>query len=520
MGTPHTAPGIPFPIPLKGMNWLDSLSRMSPEYSPWLLNVELEPGYIRSRGTFREDIDLTSEAADVSPLTLGVYDKDNLFVYLDATSGNHKIYEISTGTATLSHTTGAATATEAYPVKHASALYFLTDATTYSDENRYYNGSWNSWGFTSGGSDVGGKVGGSHKGRLYFFDGQTGYYSELGELTGEVGGQWDVSELFDSADDVAFFTTMSSPSGAIDQQYAVIGNLDGEILVYAGDFPDADDWEQVGKFKIAPVLNYNCSLAYNNDVLIPCAYGLVSTRKLFQHGSDISQRITLGNKFDPYWQVHTRNIFGSSTDRYLSTRASIAYNPVTNKIHVIMRGFTDKDETLDQFQYSVFVYSAYNDGWTVHAADSGTNNSNGNIVYYDGDVYFGSGQYITRYDHDFFNLDTVDNNLVAGEWYAEGAYSDLGSPKKHKHLKGFDALIKTTLTGSQIDAQTAANFGMEISVATSQTYPTGFTGDVSFRNPMFNAGVRGNYLQWRMNGTITGTTGTACEIHAISMVVI
>lgn len=524
MPRPHTAPPIPVPLPIRGLNRLDPLSDMDPQYAAWLLNIEPETLFLRGRGDYSIHADL-SLVADRG-IALAAHG-DQLFAYVDASTGNHAIYDVTTSTPALDHTTGGTTADEAYEIDFGKASYFFTEA-DFANAARYFDGSsWNSWGYTDGGS-IGARVGVGHKGRMYIFGGTGGtimYYGGFGFFTGATT-DLDLSPIFNEPGEVRWAKTLASAGDRADEQYLAIGNAVGEILVYAGDNPEAPNWELVGKYKTSPPLFYNCALEYRNDVWIATTTGIVSLRKMMQFGSELTEDISVSTKIDPYWTEHVRNVVTNEGSQ-LSTAASMAFWPEQNKIYVLMRGFTNFLGTYDATHATMFVYNGFTGAWSPHELATVDGESVGSVKYFNNALYFLTADKVYVYASDTFNGDEVYDDPGTHESYlytVHSAYMAFGTANKYKKIHGIEPIIRSDTDGTDILATLAADFQRRTTGVARANFNLNSAEPGNppqrFHFPFYSIGIEGSYLQWRISGSaVTDDPDAMMELYSMGVVI-
>ena len=387
MPNAQSVPVTPVEIPILGQNNRDPLSQMDPRTAQFINNFMPEQRSLNLRGGWK--IHTTISGVDTI-MALGTYQSTSLFAYCDMTSGNHTIYDVTTTTASSAEVTDSATGDLAYPANTANLLYFMTNkSSSHSTEYRYYNGSsWVDWGFQESSSDIGGYVVTHYKGRPYIFRGYNMYWgSTIGSVTGSTN-LVDLSSLFRISGRVAAAGILAGPSESANELYLALFSNWGEVLVYAGDNPEATNWELIGQFKVAPLLLDNAILEYRNDIWIATTTGMVSLRKLFELGSDTDEEVSTSALINPLWSKLVKQV------GIASTRCSLAYWPEENKIFVLLRGSFDAMDTYTAGTHTMFVYNAYTGAWTTSTLALLDSSDFGKLTYFNDGLYLTSANVV------------------------------------------------------------------------------------------------------------------------------
>lgn len=89
----------------------------------------------------------------------------------------------------------------------------------------------------------------SHKGRFYVTDGTTIEYSAIAQITGAMQGKTNISSFLNGQLIQRMFSVSLSSNGQ-NNVLVVFGN-GGKVLVYAGDYPAASNWQLIGSYDMA-----------------------------------------------------------------------------------------------------------------------------------------------------------------------------------------------------------------------------------------------------------------------------
>ena len=434
MSIPQTAQSIPMNLPVQGIDMLNPLASMEPIYSPWMVNFEPEERVVKCRnGLISHAFIYGTGTTEV--LGLIAHGDSKLFAYVKDTSGTHKIWDITSGgdfTNPPDVTLADDTAIRVYSFHYAGRSAFAGNS-DYDDCNKVYDGSaWGAWPWTYGGSTISSPCVTAYKGRVYLFGNNYTecYYSDIDGVGGTTT-KIDFEYLFNEKSFIRWAMPLSSPGLRADELMLAFGNVLGEILVYAGDYPGATNWQIVGKFKVSKLLFYQSYLSYKNDIWLMTADGVVSVRRLMAYGDNDSSSFTVSKQINPYWTKLVRTIVENTGDTFES-RASMAYWPEKNKIYCMIRGFIDEDGSYNDDYATMFVYNGFTESWAIYKVTSLYSSKFGGLTYFQNNLYyyslnavmkFGSGYKDEKYD------DPGVYNAIDLELHS--AYTDFGNYNKH-----------------------------------------------------------------------------------------
>ena len=512
MAQPQTTSAFPVPVPVKGVNFRDSRDKMPLNTCEWMLNMNPEAQSLKVRPAYVEHAVVAGQIA----LSLVSYNNEELFCYVyngDASSFN-EVHDVTTSTPTVEYTAGTDASSSVKPNFFGGRVGFMAANTTVGpDESPYYNGStWQDWATP----DL--EFGGFHKGRLYGGEDGDIEYGDVGAIT-FTAGTLAIDELFEEGTSVAFISTMSSPLNTPKEQYLAIASNAGEVLVFAGDFPDAPNWEIVAKIKgariaeVGSTFGSNLSLQYNGDVYYITRNGLASVQRLMQYGADDLENTMISYPIQDYW---TR-LFAELPDFYIA-RASVAFWPEQNKIYVLVPGFLDVDGNYSDFQNAstMFVYNVISKGWGIHKVTT-VDSTYGAfcLTYHDNNIYYCAGDRVVKVDVDAFaDEDLSDGSTAAYDVQLYSAHTNFGDDRKRKKIIGFDAIVKTDFGTGKLGMEAASDFGRKKSDNTSYAaFQDGYS------NPFFRTGISGNYLQYRWEGTSDTASTDGFELLSMGVAI-
>ena len=514
----RTASAVPQNAPVLGMNTKDALPSIPDGYSPWLLNVDCENRFVRARNGIVVGCNVSAED---NILALGVYGTKaapstyKLYAYSKNSSGTHKIYDVSTSSASLVHTCADDTPTVVMPFNFNSRLAFVGDS-DFADCDRVWDGSsWASLGFTYSGSPIGGVITTSFRGRPYIASGKYLYYpTAIGAVTGALNRS-DLSSVFDGSDNIAFMGTLSAPGERAIDTYLVIGNQSGEVLIYGGENPASSTWSIVSQFKISPPLGYQAILTFRNDIWVLTEVGAVSIRQLFTQGAEAADLYTKTDAIDDYWIKLVKNLAGSYWNAP-ARQISACFWPERNKVLIMMLGHVDVDGVYDNASATIFSYNCTTQAWSIHKVSQANVGWMGGLTYYNGTVYFIGYDIVMKISLTGFKDEQLSSpgNYNNYPFSIHGPYSTIFDLAANKKIAGFKPIFKTDFAGTNINMKAASDMGRKVSAASkANTLLDGYN------NPYYSVGAEGDFIQWRLEGNTDTASADGLELYALSAVV-
>jgi len=509
MGQPETNDPIPLSVPILGLNRKDPLAKMDPQYSPWLLNWEPEAQYLRIRNGWIREYNFAA-LTDIFALQS---DGNYIYAYGSAVGGGaHEIYRHD-DLINPAFTLGGNAATSATPGKFSSTITFMADINGFVYSAALLSGGWALWTLGDAGINVApgmslvGFKGRAYTGMAYAAGKFLNYYDFQAIQNGTMA-QVSLDYLFDNNQAVRWIKRLTSPSMRADELFLAFGNYAGEILVYAGDNPDADNWEQIGEFQTSKPLWFSSALEYKNDVWIPTETGIVSLKKLFTQGSQGNEDISVSGAIDDYWTELSRARGGSSV------KCSMVYWPEQNKIYVLRPGFIDEDGTYTSTDATLFVHNPISGAWVPQriAGLHPTANAH-SLLYHNNGLYFATGIAVMKLEPDTYadGAYNVSNQTNAFATPLQSAYMNLGSEHKYKKTEGFQPIIKTDFDGSKVGMQAASDFGRKVSSTSYSNLQDGY------QIANYNVGAEGTFLQYRFDGVSDISSTDGYKLYSVGM---
>jgi len=349
------------------------------------------------------------------------------------------------------------------------------------------------------------------------FVGQTAYYGALDAVTGATS-LVDWQPLFKESGEICWAEILSSPTENSNELLMAVGNAQGEILVFTGDYPDAANWELIATFKVGRVCSYNGVLSYNNDVWVATENGIVSLRKMLYFGDSRQQDISVSALIDDYWSDVVMNVSDGTTDGNFLFNASMAYWPQENKIYVLANGHIDKDGTFTDLGTSatLYVYNTISEAWAIQKVPSVDSTGVSFLTYFKNGMFFSTGNVIMRISPTVYKDEDYDGAGTYNSYETEiqSAYNQLGSSFRFKRITGVNVLSNTDFDGGNVGFLTSADFGRKISGNGQRSQSILQSG---YNNTIYSCGTEGAYLQWRLDGESDTTSTNGYELYAIGM---
>lgn len=515
---------VPLPAPYGGINELvPVIALQSPEcevlenYNPVQEGIELRAG--------DSQYQLYNLGGGDDVRGLFKYGDTSLWFAVKDFSGNNlEIYNAATGVSAYS---SVATGSVGIVSTYFNKNLYLWCTGSYSPGYVYDGSTWGVIGYTGAGtfSPYGGNTFNS---RHYMAQlGEAAYwYSDINAITGATT-KVDVSSLVSTATTLSSIVsfTLSENLSAVEIQCFLFGS--GEILFFSGSYPDSTDWQQVGRAKIAQPLGYSSAFQFQGDALVMCDTGLVSMRDLFLKGSQAAQSLSVNTKIQRTWMDLVRRI---------RAKYSIPSGPITptlfSSTYATISGIWDEkgdriivvfpfvyDEFSGQgigFGNTFFIFDASLSSWFIHNVKSSSEGGPGftlasaSMLGYQRKVLLlscesNAGQIkISEKEGSTTYLDWGGTTLGQPVTYAY-AYEVISAPiplgrQNTQKVAGVEVIINTS---ANISVYVVRDLGVETTSAQTVTSLPASTLQKVFAN----VGIEGAYIQWRVAGTSTATSG-------------
>lgn len=518
MSLPRTAQPVVTPPPVSGMDQLSPLAAMDPTSATWLLNVDCENQYVKSRpGTSKH-----SRVTAVVILGMGVYgfgSTQKLFAYVADGTATNKVYDVSTSTPSLVFTCADANADEAVWVPYNSRGTFVVESLATSSFATYDGSTWaNAWVERSAGNKITLSPSAWYKSRVYaVYDNLVYYDTALNKVTGVLNTTTPTQDVFTFSKSMSFICTFSQSDGVINQEYIAFGNVAGEILVYTGDNPGAANWAIAAKFKTPRPLGYRRGVViqYQNDALLVTRSGLISMREMFVNGNDAAVQFSLSSKIDEYWATLFANVSEGGGSTYSNVCGVWAEKK--QKLYIMVQGHISESGTYTTEDHTLLVMNTNTKAWSIYKIPqiyTGSLQNPGNMVVFNDEVYWASGPAIIKLDETVFTDYIEDPFATASQQNFDieisGPYQSYGGQNAITKVAGYQPIVDQGLRSLTVKAR--SDFGLKETLATTPAIQVGFS------KPFCSVGVEGTFFQYVITGkTRVSSTNATKALSFYSM---
>lgn len=330
---------LTIPAPTKGLNYINDPTSLDPQEALQLDNYLVYEGHIRQRGKSRLIATLSGGTQRfLGVITSYIIPSTGVEALLVCTDTRvNKIASVSEG-ATVTDKTNAVAFTATFSRHlHFNNSIFLVNGT---DAGAIYDIA------TETLSAVGTTPNMSTFNFLWSFNGRlfgvvknsaSYYYGELGEVAGTLT-EVDLSSVISQTGILIWGASWPVNQGTENIELMALGFSSGEILIYAGSFPDSSDWRLVNRVFgpapiIAPLAQNNASsfevARFGQDILIHTRRGIISLSSIVAARSPTDSLFNLSAKLGNYindttavfkMALDTRGPFlyslGSSTEQF------------------------------------------------------------------------------------------------------------------------------------------------------------------------------------------------------------
>ncbi len=143
----------------------------------------------------------------------------------------------------------------------------------------------------------------SYEGRLYLVDGQTAtvYYLGLAAIGGAATA-FPLQAFFKEGGYVIAGGTwaLDATSGAFLANAFI--SSEGEVLMYAGGYPGATNWNLIGQYKVARPVGPNCLMKAGGDLLIMTEDGIVAMSQVMKLDQVALENVAVTKPIQPAWR--------------------------------------------------------------------------------------------------------------------------------------------------------------------------------------------------------------------------
>lgn len=492
---------IPMPAPYGGMNQLvPVIALQSPECENLLNFNATEQGVILRNGNSKFK---TITAASRYLQTFAAYGDSKLFAAFNnalLAAARYEVYNVATGAL-------VATAAEITPpttnlllitstVFNKYLFVFTNDGGTVHLAYDATAGTWGAGGYTGTGLvPVAGDV---YKNRQYIiqYEDSSYWYSGLNAISGALT-KVDLSSVISEAAMLYAITPVTLADNVSAEILQAFVFSSGEVLFYAGSYPNAADWRLVGRASMGRPFYYTSKIEYQGDCLILCRNAIVSLRDLFLKGSQAALGLNVNSKIKKSWQSKVADADQSSVTG--------VYDKTNDRIVIsVTKVGTDNNY--------FFIFNNQLQSWYLHNTSpfESSGLTVGPIVAYSNSIFFGmSGLPVggvsviwkKEGSSNFYDRNYTDTANVGYGYEVLSAPLANGRAYVQKS-EGMDVILK-----SDLYAETSYYFIRDFGVLTTAAQLIPDQG-VTLQKPFINMGIEGSYIQYKISGTTPTTAKT------------
>ncbi len=511
------------PAPYAGVNKKIPIAALKSPYCSSLLNFNTTEAGIE----LRNGDSLWSASLAVAPKTsdtfLGMvrYGDLKLFYAAEPNSGTTRYFDISTGTASLSHTSAAATFNgEVFTLYFNKRVYTFASSGTGGD---YYDGSsWGAWGWTF--TSITPITGCAFKNRAYFVGRDTAIYA-YGEISAVTGAttEVDLAGVILQQSSLSTIAPITVANAGQTLTLLAFVFFSGEVLFYSGSYPNSDSWNLEGRGKIAQPLSYNSCIDYQGDGLVLTRGGLVSLRDVYLSGGQQALSRTVSEAIDTEWTALVNVIIsqgGSAYNEVSTGRLKYVFGVWWASQNRIVISFPIKVVAGNlELGNTYFVFDTLRGAWSPHRS-AGIFGTKG-MVEFKGSVFVSGGDagtastYLTvmkkegSTEFQDANYDATTNVNYDFEFTS--------APIPFPKTAVYEATQIEPILESDLYGQTNWNFISDFGRQTSGDQKTDAL-TTSVAKPAVNVGMQNiTYVQVKMSGTTAASKEVGLNLYSYNV---
>jgi hypothetical protein len=360
----------------------------------------------------------------------------------------------------------------------------------------------------------------AYKNRQYFvFKSSATYgYSGIDAVSGAVTAV-NLSGVISESSSISTITQVTISNEISSQVLLAFVFFSGEVLFYAGSYPDSADWGLVGRATIDNPIDYHSTISnYQGDTLVATRSGLISLRDLFLRGSEQATNLSLSKSITPDWVSLIQAI-----DR-LNGYGSLSYIKLVwwkkkNRLVIVIPYQLDSTDNTADLGSTFFVYDTINLSWSVHRSFGG-NYSLFAAVFQDNLVY-GASSLATATDYillrskekatDFQDVNQDNTTKTSFD------YEMLSAPIPFPKTAVYEATQIEPILESDLYSQTNWNFVVDFGRQTSGDQKTD-ASTTSVAKPAVNVGMQNiTYVQVKMSGTTAASKTVGLNLYSYNV---
>lgn len=281
--------------PIDGLNLISPPADILPTEARQINNYYIFDWGVRQRGSG----ELLFTFADNIARIVGFVDPNNFNSesLLVATTANIYITTSGSNAPTFSAVTGASTSAATYwSVVAFNRWIYFANAGSSLNAFSIVGGSITLDPFTGPTNKF--RAVWSFKSRFYGIEDSTTniWYGDVSAISGATT-KFDVGAVLDTTEHLLFGSAWNYNQGLSNDELFVVCTLDGEVLVYQGDWPGATNWQLAGHFKLPTPDSSNAFVKLGQDLVIKTVRGMISLGQLMQ-GRINSKVVTAASEDD------------------------------------------------------------------------------------------------------------------------------------------------------------------------------------------------------------------------------
>jgi hypothetical protein len=507
---------IPLPPPYKGQRDDIPLADLQSPYAQRVMNFNLDDGsatirrgdsvHATTTGQFIKNV--SSYGSGATEKLFCLYDDAGQIKFADATAA---------GVPSVVYSPAGATGDS-----EIHTLFFNNVLTFFGEDTMkpggagcpQYNGSaWGLSGYTY--PTMTNPFGGtSYKNRAYIIERlSTKYaYSGINAISG-VTTEVDLAQVIRTKGNLYGIRAVSLSEGV--QQESVLCFIfdTGEVLAYAGSYPNAADWTLVAQLSVSSPVYYNAFVDANGDSFIISESGMISLRSVLTQGVNVATMQSISTPIQNRWDSTVGLLWRDYTYNQIYIKG--IYDRTRDRIVITLPGWVDPDEEggePDFYYASRFIYSLKTQSWFEHKIQNLLGFGATSATFFGRDVMYGGNGGVRKMegqtecsDGQFgsssigFPFDLILAPLAAGR-------------SKVFRAEGMDVIMKTD-SAAYTTYQLISDLGVTSTVA--QKVPSSTT---SLQKTFVNIGLEGSYIQCRITGsTSPGTSTMGLKIYGLNV---
>lgn len=228
----------------------------------------------------------------------------------------------------------------------------------------------------------------AYKNRMYFAvnDTLTYKYSGIQEIAGNLKTE-DLSSIFKQGGRIVNIAVWTQNAGTGMANLICFFTSEGEVAVYNGLSPEADDWELVGVFRISKPIGLNCTCQLGGDIIVITQDGFLPLSEVLSQ--DRANKVEISDKINPIVEGKNFNaiwgIYWYSKRGWLIINAPSKDTGYSHEQIVLVRntGGWCRFTGWDAFSFATLNDNLYFcNGTGIYQADIGTSDNGKKITYY------------------------------------------------------------------------------------------------------------------------------------------